>query len=378
MKKTLVAAAVAAVVAAPAVSFADVKIGGNVIQEFVTDGDQTGVSEDGLESKAAVDLVFSVSEDLGNGMSTFAKIHTLRDNGGSGNADQVVGLKGDFGTIMMGRMEDFSEGKVAGMASVDSSDALSIEPNGAYDTGRNEGGIAYVSPSFNGLTFGVAGYALSNGGVASSTSSLSLTASTLNVGGTNLGALSQPAGTPSSLSATASTLNFSSAANNKDADAKIDATDIMIEYANGPLLVRAAIEDLDGKVYNTANAKDQKTKSIAASYKMDNVTLVGYMFDVDNGQGVSTNDTDGYMVGAKIGMGANTFGLGYSEETNVNCSGSTCTKQTNGDNEAWIVSVDHALSKRTSLTAAYKSFDDKDAGVGKDQDNFAVGLKHVF
>jgi predicted porin len=152
----------------------------------------------------------------------------------------------------------------------------------------------------------------------------------------------------------------------------------MIEYANGPLLVRAAIEDVDGKVYNTANAKDQKTKSIAASYKMDNVTVVGYMFDVDNGQGVSTNDTDGYFVGAKIGMGANTFGLGYSEETNVNCVASTgvCTKQTNGDNEAWLVSVDHALSKRTSLTAAYKSVDDQDAG--KDADNFAVGLKHVF
>jgi hypothetical protein len=236
------------------------------------------------------------------------------------------------------------------------------------------------------LTFGVAGYALPNGGIASSTSSLSLTESKINVGGINDSAANVlvaqttagiASGAATSISASGSTLNFSSAANNKDADAKIDATDIMIEYANGPLLVRAAIEDVDGKVYNTANAKDQKTKSIAASYKMDNVTVVGYMFDVDNGQGVSTNDTDGYFVGAKIGMGANTFGLGYSEETNVNCtSAGVCTKQTNGDNDAWLVSVDHALSKRTSLTAAYKSVDDQDAG--KDADNFAVGLKHVF
>jgi predicted porin len=173
MKKTLVAAAVAAVVAAPAASFADVKIGGNVIQEFVSDGDETGSKEDGLESKAAVDLVFSVSEDLGNGMSAFAKIHTLRDNGGSGNADQVVGLKGDFGTLVVGRMEDFSEGKVAAMAATDSSDALSIEPNGSFNTGRNEGGIAYISPSFNGLTFGVAGYALPNMG--SDATSLTIT-----------------------------------------------------------------------------------------------------------------------------------------------------------------------------------------------------------
>ena len=42
MKKTLVAAAIAAVVAAPAASFADVKFGGNLIKEFVSDGDDTG------------------------------------------------------------------------------------------------------------------------------------------------------------------------------------------------------------------------------------------------------------------------------------------------------------------------------------------------
>ena len=351
MKKTLIAASVAALVAAPA-AFADVKISGNVIQEFVTDGDDTGTSEDGLESKAAVDLVFSMSEDLGNGMTAFAKIHQLSDNGAGdqGPADQVVGLKGDFGTIVAGRMEDFSEGKVAAMASVDSSDTLLIEPNGAFDTGRNEGGIAYVSPSFNGLTFGVAGYAMSNGGVAA------------------------VAGTNASAAGGAVVTIGSAAAVSKDADANIDATDIMVEYANGPLLVRASYENVDKSVYNVdqTTGKDQKTTQIAMSYKMDNITLVGHHFDVENGGGTDTNDTDGFMVGAKVGMGANTFGLGYSEETNVNSG----TKQTNGDNEAWIVSVDHALSKRTSLTAAYKSLDDKDASA--DKDNFAVGIKHVF
>jgi len=354
MKKTLIAASVAALVAAPA-AFADVKISGNVIQEFVTDGDDTGTSEDGLESAAAVDLVFSVSEDLGNGMTAFAKIHQLSDNGsGSQNrADQVVGLKGDFGTIIAGRMEDFSEGKVAAMASVDSSDALSIEPNGAYDTGRAEGGIAYVSPSFNGLTFGVAGYALANGGAAS-------------VSGESVDVVS--GGTTTTV-----TIN-TSAAVSKDADANIDATDIMVEYANGPLLVRAAYENVDKSVYNVnqTTGKDQKTTQIAMSYKMDNITLVGHHFDVENGGGTDANDTDGFMVGAKVGMGANTFALGFSEETNVNSG----TKQTNGDNEAWIVSLNHALSKRTSLTAAYKSLDDKDASA--DKDNFAVGIKHVF
>ena len=347
MKKTILAASVAALVAAPA-AFADVKIGGNVIQEFISD-DATGHSENGLTSAAAVDLVFSVSEDLGNGMSAFAKIHTLRDNGGSGNADQVVGIKGDFGTIVAGRMEDFSEGKVAAMAAVDSSDKLSIEPNGYHQTGRAEGGLAYISPSFNGLTFGIAGYALPNGSAGSSSVAITLN---------------------NSVSST--TLTYT--ASTKDADSKFDATDVMVEYANGPLLVRVARENVDGGVYSsTAGTPDKETDSIAVSYKLDNITLVGYAFDVENGKGVAANDMSGHFLGAKMGMGANTFSVSYMEEDDYNTS--TGAKET-GTDEAWIVSVDHALSKRTSLTAAYKSSDDGNST--SDKDELAVGIKHVF
>jgi hypothetical protein len=319
MKKTLVAASIAALVAAPA-AFADVKISGNVIQEFVSDGDDTGTNEDGLESAAAVDLVFSVSEDLGNGMSAFAKIHQLSDNGSGSQApaDQVVGIKGDFGTIVAGRMEDFSEGKVAAMAANDASDVLSIEPNGAYDTARSDGGIAYVSPSMNGLTVGIAGYALAN-----------------SAGGR---------------------------------DGNLDGTDIMVEYSNGPLLVRVAQEKLNS---DTAGEQDQKTTSIGVQYKMGDVTLKGYQFDVDNGDFTATNDVDGYFVGADMKMGANTFAVSYSEEDNVN----TLTKGT-GQNKSTMLSINHALSKRTSLTAAYRSIDDADAGA--DRDVTAVGIKHVF
>jgi len=361
MKKTIIAASVAALVAAPA-AFADVKIGGNVIQEFVSDGDDTGSKEDGLESKAAVDLVFSVSEDLGNGMSAFAKIHTLRDNGGSGNADQVVGLKGDFGTVVVGRMEDFSEGKVAAMAATDSSDALSIEPNGTYNTGRNEGGIAYVSPSFNGVTFGVAGYALPNMGTTNSVVTIASQ--------TGLSVSGNVSVSVSSSNATRLTLADSSS---KDADANIDATDIMIEYANAGLTVRLAQENVDGKVYG-ANKEDQKTTSIGASYKMGDMTLVGYHFDVDNGKGVSTNDADGWFLGAKVAMGANTFGIGYSEETDTHTT--TSAVETTGDDKNYMISVDHALSKRTSITAAFEANEDGTAGA--DNDKWAIGLKHVF
>jgi predicted porin len=354
MKKTIVAAAVAALVAAPA-AFADVKISGNMIQEFINDGDDTGTSEDGLESQSAVDVVFSVSEDLGNGMSAFAKIHTMYDDGQGGQttADQIVGLKGDFGTIVVGKMEDFSESKVSAMGATDSSDALSIETNRSFKTGRANGGIAYISPSFNGLTFGVAGYAMDNGGAAA------VAATTTTV-----------------TSSTGSSGTFTTAgtdAVSKDADANIDATDIMVEYANGPLLVRAAYENVDKSAYdvNQTTGKDQKTTTIGASYKLDNITLQAVHFDVENGGGTDTNDADGWFVGAKVAMGANTFGIGYAEETDVDTN-----VETTGDDKNMLISVDHALSKRTSITAAYEENEDGTAGANNDR--WAVGIKHVF
>jgi len=359
MKKTIIAAAIASAVAAPA-AFAEVKISGNVIQEFITDNDQTGISEDGLESAAAVDVVFSVSEDLGNGMSAFAKIHTMMDNGSGSqdNANNVVGIKGDFGTIVTGRMESMTEAKVDAMAATDSSDKLSIEINDAYDTKRFEGGLAYTSPSFNGLTFSVAGFALPNGGTASvAATTISAAGLTSTSGAAYTGVVS---GTSTTLTTVAST-----AANNKDADANFDATEIMVEYANGPLLVRASHQVVDKGVYDVSGAKDQTTTALAASYKMDNITLVGTYNDVENGGGTDAYDVDGYFVGAKIAAGANTFGLGYLNEDDQDAA---------GKNKAWMLSVDHALSKRTSLTAAYKDSDDD----GTEVQQTAIGIKHVF
>jgi len=375
MKKTILAASVAALVAAPA-AFADVKIGGNVIQEFISD-DATGNSENGLTSAAAVDLVFSVSEDLGNGMSAFAKIHTLRDNGGSGNADQVVGIKGDFGTVVAGRMESFTEGKVSAMAANDASDTLSIETNRGFKTGRAEGALAYVSPSFNGLTFGVAGFAMNNTGsdASTTTGTISMAASTINITGTNAGQISASVlSTPvKSISAAASTLttHTTNAANVTDQSANFDAIDVMVEYANGPLLVRMSREMTDSQTFNSSTAKDQTIMNLGVNYKMGDTTLTGTMYEVENGDGQDANDVNGYFVGVKQKMGANTLAFSYMEEDSLS-SGDKAT----GQDESWMVSIDHALSKRTSLTAAYKAHDDQTNSA--DLDQFAVGIKHVF
>jgi predicted porin len=349
MKKTLIAASIAALVAAPA-AFADVSISGQINQDFVSDGDDTGSSKDGLDSDSNVDIVFKASEDLGNGMSAFATIHYMTDDGSLTPDTQMLGLKGDFGSIMVGRMEDFTESKVQAMANNDASDVLSIEYNGDYDTPTTEGGIAYVSPSFNGLTFGIAGYALNNGQVAA------------------------VAGTNASAAGGAVVTIGSAAAVSKDANGKIDATDIMVEYANGPLLVRASYEVMDKSIFNVSQAtgKDQKSTSVGAQYKMGDITLTAASFDVDNGGGTDTNDVSGYFVGAKMVAGANTFAIGYSEEDDVNSG----AKNTAGDDKNMLITASHAFSKRTSAYVGFESNDDPDAGA--DRDMWAVGMKHSF
>jgi len=158
----------------------------------------------------------------------------------------------------------------------------------------------------------------------------------------------------------------------KDADANIDATDIMIEYANAGLTLRAAYETVDGSVYGDSTKKDQKTTSALAMYKMGDVEVRAYAFDVDNGNGVETNDTDGYSLGAIYTMGANRFTVNYSEEDDVSSAG---TKES-GQDEAWAVSFSHALSKRTSINAAFVATED--GSDSTDKDKYAVGISHVF
>jgi predicted porin len=163
MKKTLIAAGIAAVVAAPAFA-AEVKVGGQVEQAFtmIENGDFAGDHD--------TNISVSASEDLGNGLTAFAKIvidtDTTAQSDSNDNKDQYVGLKGSFGTLMTGRMESFMVQKIYnplklnGGTGADGNEAGSPAENAAgwNVTGRNSDAIAYLSPSVNGLSIGVASY----------------------------------------------------------------------------------------------------------------------------------------------------------------------------------------------------------------------------
>jgi hypothetical protein len=344
MKKTIIAAAIAAVVAAPA-AFAEVSISGQINAEFTNDGDDVtsaagvdtantmfgaidqNAGDDGLENDVNVDIVLKSTEDLGNGMKVTATIHLLQDsgNGGQGTANETIAVSGDFGTVVVGRMEDFTESKISAVADTwDPVDGFSLE-NQNTASQRLNGGIGYVSPSMNGLTIGVAGYALEN---ASATDS---------------------------------------------PDSKLDATDIMLAYSNGPLALTYTRESINGEVV-AVGRQDQESDNVAVSYKMGDLSLAMTWQDIqDNLGAAANNDAESIFVGAKYAMGSNELSLGYTE-IDLTTAGVDV-----GQDNGYIVGLKHNMSKSTNVYAAYQSQTAERTGAADiDNDRLAVGIQHKF
>ena len=317
-KKTLIAMAVASVVAAPIAS-ADVKISGVVEQTFT----DTENDANGMDTATFNMLNVSASEDLGNGMSAFAKYNMLTKAGTSideTNGDMVVGISGGFGTIVAGTMEDFTEGKLAAMMSMEGTTANELSGN----ANRTAGGLAYVSPTMNGLHFGIAGYA-----------------------GTGA----------------ADTSNF-------------DAVDVAVFYDNGPLSIKVAQETLNNATANVvaataitaAGTADQKTTSIGASYVVGDLKVAALSVKRENQRVNASNavqaDSTDFMFKGTYKMGNNSLTLGYAKDDS----------DTTGDNDVTSVELIHNFSSRTS---AYVGFSNNDATAAADDSTF-FGLKHKF
>jgi predicted porin len=282
MKKTIIAASIAAVAAAPA-AFADVSISGYISAEYVED-----------EMLTNNDIVFKASEDLGNGMKASAKYHMFTDSVAgagptSGNtADMSITLSGDFGSLTAGRSEGFDEGVFAAFVNIDAAHDADLEGNfdGGTAVQTRDERLKYVSPSFNGLKVGVT---------------------------------TQDNGT-----------------------SKFEDKEYMVSYSANGLSVMAGRSD-EGTT---------ETTNIAASFKMGDLEVRAAKRDLD----VNGVETDATFIGAKYTMGANTLALGSVE----------------GDaSDATIVSVAHALSKKTSV---YVVNHDVDGGAS----TTLIGLSQKF
>jgi predicted porin len=327
MKKTLIAAGIAAVMAAPA-AFADVKIGGQVKVTFS--------AEENNEDQWLYDnsLTFAASEDIGNGMTAFAEITLDTDsntdtanasgvantqtNGILNNKDQKVGIKGAFGTVVMGRMESLTEGKISSkfddgasshgsvFGSSANSNTVQLESTGT-SFGRHNA-LAYVSPTINGFHAAVA---------------LIDNASTPTTGGF--------------------------------ADA---AREVLVAYDNGPLSVAASRIEFEADTKSSrSGAVAPDTDSIVASYKMGDAKVSVGRFDSDD-----DNRTDN-IVRLDYKMGNNSLIVGYKdgEADNVNY-------------DVLSVKATHHFSKRTGVWVGYRA---KDSGTA-DTDQVHLGMIHKF
>lgn len=319
MKKTLIAAAVAAVAAAPAM--ADVTISGQIEQTF-TDTEGTGQVQGSTDNK----VKFAASEDLGNGLTAFADFmldvdSTDANNSGSSSTtdglDAKLGLKGSFGTVVMGRMEDFTESKSMAMMTLNGTGVIEATGNAT----RLDDAVAYVSPSFNGLTVGIAGYALP--------------------------------------SATTSGAGIATAD-----DDTFDATDIMISYANGPLNVILTQEKANAEAADDYTI-GKTTTSFGASYAAGDLKVSALHVERDDVDNNSTYDSSDTMFRIDYTMGANKITIAHLDDENNSSAGANGT-------DATALELTHSFSKRTSV---YVGATDED---GANNDDVYVGMIHKF
>jgi len=288
MKKTMIAMAVAGVVAAPIAS-ADVKISGVVEQTFTDTENDTN----GMDTSTFNMLNVTASEDLGNGMTAFAKYNhltTAGTNTGETNGDQVVGISSSMGTIVAGTMEDFTEGKIMSMMTLEGAPSHTIELAG--NAGRTPGALAYISPTVNGLHVGVAGYA-------------------------------------------------GSGAANTDT---FDATDVAIFYDNGPLSLKVAQETLNKDVAGSASGVDQKTNSFGASYTMGDLKFSALHVSRNDQGGVAGADSDDFMARVDYTMGNNKITVANADDDDANA-------------DYTAVELIHSFSGRTSAYVGHLSND---------------------
>jgi predicted porin len=318
MKKTLIALAVAGVVAAPAAFAAtsNVDIYGKVRMSMDrVDIDGTG-SQWQIEDRVSR-VGVKGSEDLGGGLKAIWQVEqgvAVDSAGAFGGADlrnTFVGLNGGFGTVLMGRHD--TPYKIAGSADLfadtiaDSQSSGGIIGYSGFDT-RASNTVAYITPTMSGLHAAVA---LVPGEAA----------------GTN-------------------------------ADGLADAYSMAAMYNNGPFNASLGYENYD-------NIADNHAMKVNVGYTMGNLKFGG-TYEKQT-RAAANLDAKNYLVSAAYGMGNITLMAQYgnrNSDTDAN------------DKKRFVVGAGYAFSKRTDAYLAYMN--DNNGTTTADVTGVTLGLNHSF
>ncbi|MGB7650815.1 MAG: porin [Gallionella sp.] len=374
MQKKLIALAVAAALAAPALALAD---SANVSVYGVADADVELVKSDKVAATApgsrgrvtsnASRLGFKGEENVGNGLTAFFQAETRlniagNETGGgggifSGLRNSNLGLKGDFGTAFVGHWDTpfkASHNKVElfDNTTIATNTALlgnyqAVAGGTAFNSFnlRQNSSVQYWSPVMSG--FQVKGaYSTANAGAIAPT-------------GNNFD-------TPSLLSLSAA----------------YDQDGIYVALANE-----------QHKNFTTAataagSAKDSATRLVAA-YNLD-AMQVGFTYETMSLKTIAGVDTkkNTFALSGKYAMGANNFGLSYTQAADASVGGVTAT---NTGAKQISLRYGYAMTKRSEVYGMYSQLANKAAGTynfadvaplasnaGATLSGFGVGVRHSF
>jgi predicted porin len=337
MKKSLIALAVAGAFATPAfAATSNVDIYGKLHASVNFYDDQpANINNVGISSNASR-IGFKGSEDLGGGLKAIWQIESGlnldEQNGTLSSRNSFLGLSGGWGTALIGNHD--TPLKLVGRAVDLFGDTLADSRNvmgGGSDT-RAKNVVAYISPSFSGLSF------------AGAYSTDLDTASTGNAGDLEDRAVWN-----------------------------VNAT-----YSNGPLYLGAAYGDGDG---HDALGLEEHWR-LAAGFSFGDFRVVGqYDSLADATPAAGTGDYDAWMLGASWTMGNIVLKANYMDGD----------YDLAADPEQWTIGADYNLSKRTSVYALYASGENVTLGggagasdrvasgvVGGDISAISLGVVHSF
>jgi predicted porin len=321
-------------------------------------------------------LGFKGVEDLGNGLKAVFQLEagflldTGRDHaaGSMFSRQAYAGLTGGFGTLIGGRLytphysfvssvDPFGNGTVGQYSNT--------YGGGLFDPVRVNNAVAYVSPSFGGLTI---------------TGAYSNSADTANAGTTNLAGTTIPSGQDSLTSNAQNNSVYAILARYNGAGIDLGLNYHYIAAGSNGV---PTIGGLD-------TVKSVQNITLGGSYDAKVVKIAGWYSNSiqDNATGFSDVKIDNWMIGATVPVGKFAIKASYNLSDGNSAAG--------GNAQQYAIGTDYSLSKRTNLYTAYAMIDNDSAtnnrvttrratvvgdgsnGGGTFQTGFNVGLRHQF
>lgn len=359
MQKKFIALAVAALASGAAFAQSNVQVYGVAdfglaVNGSALNGTTTGQNtrfDSGIASGSR--LGFKGTEDLGNGLKALFNFEmglTLDDGasaqGRTFGRQSYVGLTGGFGTVIGGRIytphytlmaqiDPFGVGTAGRANNLFASSSIAA---GLYDPIRVNNTVAYVSPSFSGLSV-TAAY------------------------GTN-------------------SLDNQEAAANNSKQNRLFA--IAPTYTNGPLTVGLNYHQvkLDGNALLNNDTGKLSSYTLAGKYDFGMLALSGAYGSnkVDDG-GADRDKVRNWLIGVSAPIGAKVvLKASYNNlKDKIN---------DNADAKQFAIGADYLLSKRTKLYTAFSKISNDDnarytvahasGGAGNNESQFNLGINHSF